>query len=255
MPVRPGRQGRPRTAFVLGQTRPKGPKGLPWFGSVRLLLLLRSKRRVAPLPHPSLRAGRRQVRLKPLWPRGALGVGCWNTETSTTRCAARLLSAVTASRMVIFTSLNTALRSGAVDFGALGPRALGGAGSPPNLAPGRWVLGRKYLRGQASDLITKNGCGIAEAHTTLPEERSTIGVGRFLGVGCSVGVGSRGRWVFKRGYLDDGASDLDSETCPGIARGHNIFPEQGLPTPRCRFLGVGWRRVTPKALGPRALGV
>ena len=88
-----------------------------------------------PLPHPSLRAGRRQVRLKPLRPRGALGVGCWNTETSATRCAARLLSAVTASRMVTFTSLNRALRSGAVDFGALGPRALGGAGSPPNLAP------------------------------------------------------------------------------------------------------------------------
>lgn len=61
--------------------------------------------------------------------------------------------------------------------------------------------------------------------------------------------------MFKRGYLDDGASDLDSEACPGIARGHSIFPEQGLPIPRRRFLGVGWRRVTPEALGPRALGV
>jgi hypothetical protein len=164
LPVRPGRQGRPRTAFVLaafvlGQTRPKGPNGLPWFGSVRLLLL-RSNRRVAPLPHPSLRAGRRQVRLKPLRPRGALGVGCWNTETSATRCAARLLSAVTASRMVTFTSLNRALRSGAVDLGALGPRALGGAGSPPNLAPralgvGRWVFGREYLDDGESYLDSK----------------------------------------------------------------------------------------------------
>jgi hypothetical protein len=61
--------------------------------------------------------------------------------------------------------------------------------------------------------------------------------------------------VSRRRYLDDGGSDLGSETRPGIARGHSVFPEQGLPIPRCRFLGVGWRRVTPEALGPRALGV
>lgn len=228
MPVRPGRQGRPRTAFVLGQTRPKGPKGLPWFGSVRLLLL-RSKRRVAPLPHPSLRAGRRQVRLKPLRPRGALGVGCWNTETSATRCAARLLSAVAASRMVTFTSLNRALRSSAVDFGASGPRALGGAGSPPNLAPGRWVLGVGCLDVNIS--TTASPIWIPRLDLTslgprLPSLKRACGSGVVgfwaLGALWALGVG---RWV---------ARALGVQT--------QISRRRGV---RSRFRGPPWHRPGP----------
>ena len=170
------------------------------------LLLLRSKRRVAPLPHPSLGA-LGAVGCKPLWPTGALGVGCWNTDTSTTRCPARLLPAVTASRMVMFASLNRALRPGAVDFGALGPRALGGAGSPPNMAPGRWVFGREYLDDDESYFDSKTRSGILGTYITFPEGDLRIGGGWFLGVGCSVGVGC---WALGRGGV--GCSNAEIST-------------------------------------------
>ena len=147
------------------------------------------------------------VGCKPLWRTVALGVGCWNTDTSTTRCPARLLPAVTASRMVMFASLNRALRPGAVDFGALGPRALGGAGSPPNMAPGRWVFGREYLDDDESYFDSKTRSGILGTYITFPEGDLRIGGGWFLGVGCSVGVGC---WALGRGGV--GCSNADIST-------------------------------------------
>ena len=190
MPVRPGRQGRPHTAFELDQTRPKGPKGLPWFGSVRLLLLLRSKRRVAP-PVASVLARWAAPGAGPF----GRGFGCWVLEHRDLDGAMPGPAAVHCYGISYchnhFPEQGPAIGCGR--FRGVGCWALGGAGSPPNLAPGRWVLGRRYLRKQASDLITTNGCGIAEAHTALPEERWTIGVGRSLGVGCwALGVGSQG---------------------------------------------------------------
>jgi len=170
----------------------KGQKDCP--GSAlyrRLLLLLRSKRRVAPLSHLSLRVGRRRVQA----PLAYRGFGRWVLEHRDLDDAMPGPAAVHCYGISYchnhFPEQGPAIGCGR--FRGVGCWALGGAGSPPNLAPGRWVLGRRYLRKQASDLITTNGCGIAEAHTALPEERWTIGVGRSLGVGCwALGVGSQG---------------------------------------------------------------